>query len=144
MAEERRRFSPPAVGGSSLLVIFAVLCLIIFALLSLSTVQAGVRLADAARSSVEGYYAADSEAEATLALLRAGDVPDGVDVTEDGKEITASFTCPISDTQELQVEAVFNGELGDDYEITRWQAVPTTEGVLDQDITVWDGGGVAI
>lgn len=37
---ERQRFSPPAVGGSSLLVIFAVLCLTVFAMLSLSTVQA--------------------------------------------------------------------------------------------------------
>lgn len=32
-----QRFSPPAVGGISLLTVFAVLCLTIFALLSLTT-----------------------------------------------------------------------------------------------------------
>ena len=42
-----RRFTPPMVGGSSLLVIFAVLCLTIFTLLTLSTVQADTRLSEA-------------------------------------------------------------------------------------------------
>ena len=37
---KKERFSPPAVGGVSLLVVFAVLCLTIFALLGLATVQA--------------------------------------------------------------------------------------------------------
>ena len=38
--DKRESFAPPAVGGSCLLVIFAELCLTVFALLSLSTVQA--------------------------------------------------------------------------------------------------------
>lgn len=37
---DRKRFAPAAVGASSLLTIFAVLCLVVFALLSISTVQA--------------------------------------------------------------------------------------------------------
>ena len=44
--KSRKHFSPPMVGGSSLLVIFAILCLTIFTLLALSTAQAdsfGVR-----------------------------------------------------------------------------------------------------
>lgn len=45
------RFSPPAVGGISLLVAFAVLCLTVFALLSLSTVQAQKRLSDASHKA---------------------------------------------------------------------------------------------
>lgn len=44
---DEHRFSPPAVGGSSLLISFAVLCFTIFALLALETVQAGKRLSDA-------------------------------------------------------------------------------------------------
>ena len=40
MAERKREgFAPPALGGSSLLVAFAVLALTMFALLSLSTVR---------------------------------------------------------------------------------------------------------
>ena len=51
----KERFSPPALGGSSLLVVFAVLCLTVFALLSLSTVRADGRLGDAAADAVAGY-----------------------------------------------------------------------------------------
>ena len=40
---KERRMRIPLVGGSSLLVIFAVLCLTVFALLGLSAVQAGGR-----------------------------------------------------------------------------------------------------
>ena len=51
----RVHFSPPAVGGVSLLVVFAVLCLTVFALLSLTTVRADVRLADASAQAVSDY-----------------------------------------------------------------------------------------
>jgi len=42
--DKRRRFSVPAVGGSALLTMFAVLCLTVFALLSLSTALSRARL----------------------------------------------------------------------------------------------------
>ncbi|MEG0780884.1 MAG: hypothetical protein RR426_09800, partial [Oscillospiraceae bacterium] len=74
----KSEFSPPAVGGSSLLVIFAVLCLTVFSLLALSTVEANGRLSLAMAQSVEDYYAADCAAEEILSRLRAGEVPDGV------------------------------------------------------------------
>ena len=76
--EDKKRFSPPVVGGSSLLVIFAVLCLTVFALLSLSTVRADVRLSEASAQAVSGYYQADCQAEAILARLRSGELPPGV------------------------------------------------------------------
>ena len=98
--DERRDSFPPAVGGSSLLVIFAVLCLTVFALLGLATVQANSRLSDASAQTVSGYYAADCQAETILAQLRSGTVPEGVSVRGD----VYSYTCPISDTQTLQVE----------------------------------------
>ena len=52
MGNKKERVAVPAIGGSSLLVIFAVLCLTVFALLSLSTVQAGDRLSDASADAV--------------------------------------------------------------------------------------------
>ena len=70
---KKESFSPPAVGGISLLVVFAVLCLTIFGLLSLATVQADGRLADASAQAVTDYYAADCEAQAILARLLSGD-----------------------------------------------------------------------
>ena len=77
---KKERFSPPAIGSSSLLVIFAILCLTVFALLSLSTVQANSRLAAVSAEAISDYYAADCQAEAVLARLRAGELPEGVSV----------------------------------------------------------------
>ncbi len=129
---ERRRFSPPIAGGSSLLVIFAVLCLTIFALLSLSTVQAGGRLGDASSRAVVGYYEADAEAEAVLAELRSGRIPEGVKA----EGTVYSYSCSISDTRTLEVEV---NVVGDDYTVLRWQAVSVADWQPDLSIKVWDG-----
>ena len=130
---KRERFAPPVVGGSSLLVIFAVLCLTVFALLSLSTVQADGRLADASVEAVTAYYRADCQAEAVLACLRSGQMPQGV--TADGDGYT--YTCPISDTQTLLVEVRLDG---DAYTVLRWQAVSTVPWQPDGSLNLWDGG----
>lgn len=136
MNGEKRRFSPPAVGGSSLLVIFAVLCLTVFAMLSMSTVQAEDRLRNSSAKAVSQYYAADAEAERILSELRSGNIPEGVELSEDFK---AKYSCEISDTQTLFVEVSFDGGLGDSYKITRWQAVYTADWTPDDSLGVWTG-----
>ena len=158
--------APPALGGSSLLVAFAVLALTVFALLSLSTVRADVRLADASAQAVTDYYAADCQAQEILARLRSGETVEGVESLrpagwEDTMSILSSppgtetdfplddeyvftipaaehlgYAVPISDTQELRVEVVLHGT---DYEILRWQAVPTGSWEPDDHLDVWIG-----
>ena len=130
---EKRRMPMPAVGGSSLLVIFAVLCLTVFALLALSTVQAGSRLSDRSAQAVLDYYQADSRAEAILAQLRRGERPTGVEAEGDGRY---RYACPISDTQTLMVEVQVDGSR---YTVLRWQAVSTTQWQAEEDIDVWSG-----
>lgn len=129
---EKKRFSPPAVGAASLLVIFAVLCLSVFALLSLSTVRANLRLSDSAAAAVEHYYAADTRAEEILAQLRAGEIPEGVRRNGD----VFSYDCPISDSQTLAVQLRVQDGV---YEILRWQAVSTGDWQADDSLPVWDG-----
>lgn len=126
----RKRKGITLTGGSSLLVIFAVLCLTVFALLTLSTVKADMRLADAAVNSVMEYYSADCAAEEILAKLREGTVPEGV--TQAGNLF--AYTCPVSDTQELQVVVEINKE---EYQIQQWKVVSTTEWKPDEYIEVW-------
>lgn len=123
---------PPLSGGSSLLVIFAVLCLTVFALLALSTAQADTRLAEASAQAVADYYAADAAAEELYARLRLGELPDGV--THSGQ--TYSYTCVISDTQQLQVTLL---EQGGTWSVLQWQAVSTVEWIPDDDLPVWAG-----
>ena len=140
--KKQERFSPPAVGGISLLVVFAVLCLTVFALLALTTVQADRRLADASAQAVEAYYTADCRAQEILARLRNNTHVDA-DIEVAGAVV--SYAVRISDTQELQVEVLLDSLLldteTDGYTILRWQAVPTGEWEADDSIDLWDGDG---
>ena len=95
MAErDKSRFSPPAVGGVSLLITFAVLCL--------------------------------------LSRLRQGELPDNVQVDGD----LYSYACPITDTQELQVEVRLEGE---GWTVLRWQSARSGDWELEEELELWDG-----
>jgi hypothetical protein len=126
------RNAMPTVGGSSLLVSFAVLCLTVFALLGLATVQADGRLADASAQAVADYYAADCEAQRVLAQLRAGELPSQVQVQGD----RYCYTCPVGETQQLQVELQKTGE---NYRVLRWQTESSTEWVASETLEFWGG-----
>lgn len=137
MAKRNASGPPAAVGGSSLLVIFAVLCLTVFALLTLSTAAADGRLSQDAADAVEAYYRADSQAEALWAQLRAGERPEEVTETaEDAGSTLYEYTVPISQGQELRVSLRL--EEGS-WTVEQWQAVSTVDWQADEDLTVWDG-----
>ena len=125
---EHSRF--PGIGGSSLLIMFAVLCLTVFSLLALSTVKANQRLSDISTKAISDYYAADCKAEEIFARLRQGEMPDGVSET-DG---IWRYTCTISDTQTLVVEIQRS-----DWKVLRWQAVSTAQWEADEHLELWDG-----
>lgn len=129
---KRERFAAPAVGGSSLLVIFAVLCLTVFALLGLSTVQADQRLAEASAKAVSDYYQADLQAERILAQLRCGQVPQ--DVMRQGE--VYSYVCPVSDTKQLEVEVECRDGV---WNVLRWQMISLVAWEADESLDVWDG-----
>lgn len=116
-------FSLPTMGRISLLVVFAVLCLTVFALLRLSAVQADSRLGEASARAVTDYYTADCKAHAILAQLRAGEWPSDVGLERDNNDVY-SYVCPISETQDLVVEVEV---IGSDYRILRWQAIPVED-----------------
>ena len=107
-------------GGSSLLVIFAVLCLIVFTLLTLSTVNASRNLADRSHDAVAAYYEADARAEEIYAQLRAGNVPEGVVVEGN----LYRYECPISDTQSIHVTlSCTEGQ----WNVLEWRSVSTLQ-----------------
>ncbi len=128
----KQKFSVSAVGISSLLVIFAVLCLTVFALLSVSTVQAQLRLARSTAGAVTGYYEADAQAEKILVQLRAGQCPAGVERNGD----IYTYACAVSETQTLAVRVQVNGT---DYTVLRWQTVPTQQWEAEDKLPVWNG-----
>ena len=121
----------PIFGSSSLLVIFAVLCLTVFALLSLSTARAYGRLSDASAAAVSDYYAADCRAEELFARLRSGELPEEVKKIND----VYAYSCPISPSQTLEVELRQQDGI---WTVLRWQAVAETE-AAEVTLPVWDG-----
>lgn len=123
----------PPMGGSILLTVVAVLCLVTFSLLALSAVQADIRLARRSHDAVAAYYEADCRAEEILARLRAGETPNGV-TGEDG---VFSYACAIDDGRALQVRVRLDGT---DYAVLQWQAVSTDLWQADDDLPVWQGG----
>lgn len=131
--EQKDQMSTPATGGISLLTVFAVLALTVFALLSLSTVRADERLSKASAQAVQDYYVADGAAQEILAQLRHGDAPPNVTVDNN----TYTYTVPISDRQELQVEV----QIGEgEYTVLKWQAVATGHiEEADRRLDLWDG-----
>ncbi len=113
---KKQKFQIPAVGGSLLLSIFAVLCLTVFAFLCLSTVLASKRLNDASVEAVLSYYEADYEAEEIFSKLRQGEIPDGVENSGD----TYRYHCQISETQVLKVELFVQN---DQWFVKQWQVL---------------------
>lgn len=135
---KKRRNGPPVrgggtPGGSSLMVVFAVLCLTVFAILALSTVLADARLSDAYVSDVSDYYKADARAEETIAQLRNGTVPP--DVEQNGNEF--SFCCLVSDTRSLFITVEVNGE--NDWRVLSKTTKYTAEWQADEDLDIWAG-----
>ena len=129
MKRNRNNVSIGTPGASALMIIFAVLCLSVFAVLSLSTVLADVRLAEALNAGIDDWYAADSKAEEILAALRE-------ESAAAAAESVHSFTVPVSDTTELYVTA----ELHDgDYKILQWQTKYSAGRASEDLLQVWQG-----
>lgn len=128
----KRKMSFTSVGGSSILTIFAVLCFIIFALLSLSTAKADHTLAKKSVDAVRAYYQADTHAEEILAQIRQGEVPE--EVRQEGDHYF--FVCPVDSNQQLSVEVVCRDE---EYRIIKWRKEYIGEWEPDDTIDVWDG-----
>lgn len=123
----------PVVGVSSLLTAFAVLCLTVFALLSVATVQADLRLGGTVRQAVVDYYAADCSAQQILTRLRAGEQVAGVEWNAD----CCRFTCRVGgEERQLAVEVLLDGT---DYEIMQWQVRSAGEWTSNESLPVWNG-----
>lgn len=120
------------MGGSSLMAIFALVTLCVFALLSLSTVLSQQRLSQAAAESAERYYEADLQAEEAFAKLKIGEIPE--ELTEENGIYSGIF--PISETQWLVTE--FANQDGK-WVILRWQALARSPQESEDPLPVWTG-----
>jgi len=133
------------VGTISLVMIFATLCLTVFAMLTLSTSNTEKILADRTSHFVKSYYEADSQATKIRAALldsyNRGVFPESVDgvyvaYEESAGETFVSYSCKISDVQELLVRLRLdtNGDT-----VLEWRAGYSQDWIFDDSVNVWDG-----
>jgi len=132
------------VGSASIVLVFAVLCLTIFSLITYVVAGNDKALVDARISLVTEYYKADALAEEIVVNILASDmIPDevlGVDIFtrfDEGLGVdTVYFFCEISDIKALYINLVIRD---DSYDILSWRLYDTDEWVFDGSMNVWTG-----
>jgi hypothetical protein len=134
------------VGSASIILIFAVLCLTIFSLITYVVAANDSALVDTEAQLVIGYYEADMFAERIVAeILESYGIPDvvhGVDIEtywdwDMGADLVY-FLCEVSDIKSLFVRIAIY-EFGS-YDILTWRMVDTDEWSYDSSLNVWQPG----
>ena len=132
------------VGSASIVLIFAVLCLTVFSLITFVVAGNDKNLVDAKVSLVTGYYEADALAQQILAdILAADTLPEatrGVNINtrwdDELDQETTYFFCYISDIKALYVNLTIHE---DSFDIHNWHMYDTDEWEFDDSINVWTG-----
>ena len=133
------------LGGASLVLIFSILCLAIFAVLALSSANREKTLTDRLKASTEAYYAADSRAVEIEVKLREalarGETPSEIDgVTVTAQNDTYTYACPIDERRTLAVvlKAARN-QLPVTLQTLQWCEISTADWTPQEELDVWKG-----
>lgn len=143
------------VGYVSVMLVFAVICLTIFAVLSFKAAMSTDSFNERSGEFMRQYYAADSAAKKKLSELNdcafdarnsgffedvfaesAGNI-EGVTVRSVQGGFSASFSVAINEQQELLVKVFF--DIDGYYSIEQWRSSNNYEENSDSHIGVWDG-----
>ena len=153
MAEKRSR-NKVSIGASSLILIFIVVCMATFGLLSLSSAQGDLKLARRNADAVKGYYEADNKGQQWLKgvdeVLKE-EMGKGQDSTQCSLEIKdrlgdlydretglISTDIPMDRGRSLRIELVLMcGEKR--YEVKSWYVYNSEEYEIDTSMPVWGG-----
>lgn len=151
------------IGVTSLVLVFVMLCLITFAVLSLVSAQADLRLSRKSAERTTAWYAAENaandvlialqpimaanaaapDAESYFAAVRAA-VPAELGVTFGGDGHLA-WQVPVGEEQSLEAEVELLYPLpaeGPGWRILRWQTVPQYDWQAEQPLQLMDPGRV--
>lgn len=144
------------VGTSSLILIFIILCLAVFGLLSLTSAKSDLSLAKRYSESVKGYYDADNKGQEFLQMadqelkeIFARCSPEKTEECRALLEETSPYydretdiirtDIPMDRGQALRVEllVVFDSEVR--YEVEAWKVIHTEDYEIDDSMPVWTG-----
>lgn len=155
---KKNRSAAMNVGGAIVIVIFVVLCLTIFGLLSFTTAYADKKLADRNLASISQYYSADSKAEEILAQLYSSlnenpnadvnTVVSGLDVVEKYEDengaIGVLYVVHVNDVHSIKCDVVFYMDTQTNvlhYNVKTWNVVITGDLVYGDEFydDIWTG-----
>lgn len=158
MQKERKEIKVTNIGSSMLLIIFLILCLLMFATLSLSAARSNALASrqNAARQTL--HYGASNASQEILALLpeilkqpendrmastSAGDIPIHTAVSDNG-HTTLAWQISFTDGQALAVALdIADTDNCADFTVTQWQTVSTTDWTGTQTIPVMNPEGAS-
>ncbi len=132
------------IGTPTLILIFMILCLVTFGMLSLSTAKSEWNLAQRSADSVTEYYRADREGEAFYQMvlqamdhntlsLELGDY-------YDAKTGTISTRIPMKRSQALSIKLTPMPQKAGMIAVSQWKVIQTEDYEIDQSMPVWKGG----
>lgn len=143
------------IGTSSLILIFIILCLTIFGLLSLSSAGSDWKLAQKNAQSIKGYYEADSQAVEFAAMVEKELLECALAAsTEEAywhmiKDRLGDYYNEAANTiqtdmdmlygQKLHVELEINREEAAGYRILAWNVYQSEDYEIDRSMPVWSG-----
>ena len=130
------------IGSSSLILIFIVLCLVTFSVLSLGNAKREDALSRRSADSVQEYYRADAAGETFLQLadqaLLKGDKDSLMPYLQSASG-TLLYRCGhVNAGQALRVELVLDWEQKT-YQVLSWKVYHQEDYEIDQSIPVWSG-----
>ncbi|MDD3402354.1 MAG: hypothetical protein PHQ72_03205 [Hespellia sp.] len=123
MNKERRSYPVIHIGTSFLLVIFIVLCLVIFAVLSLSSALRDQNYVEKEAARQTAYYEANAAAQEKLRDTVT-------DFLQSPEETTVSYSVPIDERQTLEVTVLLSADGGlanGVYQIEAWKTVNSSD-----------------
>jgi len=133
------------VGSASIILVFAVLCLTVFSLITFVVASNDKALVDSEARLVVGFFEADALAENIVAdILESDSIPSsmhGIDIYTEfdiftGSEI-AMFSSPINDYLAILVKLAIHGDSS--YDILSWRMYDSSEWEYDAGLNVWVG-----
>jgi len=136
------------LGSATIVLVFAVLCLSIFTVISFMPALIEQNLITTEVELVEAYFEADVLAERVVAeildeVLAFNGTPEyvmGIGISSfmnfDTFEYIIYFQVPVADTHLLYIEL---SVLGDEYQILKWRLYNIIDWVPDDSLPVWQG-----
>lgn len=146
--EENKSSGGINIGGASVIMVFAVLCLTVFAVLTLLSANSERKLAVKTAESQKDYYAAETALTKTAgeisylaqtkgtAAVSAYLSKNGYTYTQNGSEYIVKMSRTIDDSRRLdQTVTVSAGSAA----VTSLKVVTTKQFTPDETVSVWDG-----